>query len=67
MMFNSKPKLNPLKSLIQFILDVARGILMGVAEVLPGISGGTVALIIGIYERIVFSASEAVKGFVLLL
>jgi len=40
---------------------------MGVAEVLPGISGGTVALIIGIYERIVFSASEAVKGFVLML
>ena len=67
MMLNSKPKLNPLKSLIQFIVDVARGILMGVAEVLPGISGGTVALIIGIYERIVFSASEAVKGFVLLL
>ena len=39
---------------------------MGVAEVLPGISGGTVALIIGIYERIVFSASEAVRGFLLL-
>lgn len=40
---------------------------MGVAEVLPGISGGTVALIIGIYERVVLSASRAVKGFLLLL
>jgi putative membrane protein len=47
--------------------DVFRGLLMGVAEVLPGISGGTVALIIGIYERVVFSASQAVKGFLLLL
>lgn len=50
----------------RFLLDVSRGMLMGVAEVLPGISGGTVALIVGIYERIVFSASEAVRGFVLL-
>jgi putative membrane protein len=66
-MSNTKPKKNLFNSLIQMILDVFRGILMGVAEVLPGISGGTVALIIGIYERIVFSASEAVKGFVLLL
>ena len=67
MMLKSKPKLSPLKALVQVVLDVFRGILMGIAEVLPGISGGTVALIIGIYERIVFSASEAVRGFVLLL
>ena len=50
----------------KFLFDVFRGLLMGVAEVLPGISGGTVALIIGIYERVVFSASQAVKGFLLL-
>ena len=26
---------------------------MGIAEVIPGISGGTVALILGIYERLI--------------
>ena len=56
-----------LKRFGKFLFDVVRGLLMGVAEVLPGISGGTVALIIGIYERVVFSASQAVKGFLLLL
>jgi putative membrane protein len=61
----SKPPV--LKRFGQFLFDVFRGLLMGVAEVLPGISGGTVALIIGIYERVVFSASQAVKGFLLLL
>ena len=55
------------KRIGQFFFDIFRGLLMGVAEVLPGISGGTVALIIGIYESVVFSASEAVKGFVLML
>ncbi|MSZ20330.1 MAG: DUF368 domain-containing protein, partial [Actinobacteria bacterium] len=62
----SKAVFSPLKSVLRFFLDTVRGFLMGVAEVLPGISGGTVALIIGIYERIVFSASEAVRGFLLL-
>jgi len=65
---SSSPSKSPvLKRFGQFLFDVFRGLLMGVAEVLPGISGGTVALIIGIYERVVLSASQAVKGFILLL
>lgn len=31
---------------------------MGVAEIIPGISGGTVALILGIYERLIFAISQ---------
>jgi putative membrane protein len=31
---------------------------MGMAEIIPGISGGTVALILGIYERLINSLSE---------
>lgn len=65
-MSKSTPALNPFHKLAQFAFDVFRGLLMGVAEVLPGISGGTVALIIGIYERIVQSASQAVKGMAVL-
>lgn len=37
---------------------VARGSVMGVVEVLPGISGGTVALILGVYERMVGALSK---------
>jgi putative membrane protein len=32
-----------------------RGLAMGVAEVIPGVSGGTIALITGIYERLLLS------------
>ncbi len=32
-----------------------RGLLMGGADVIPGVSGGTVALIVGIYERLIRS------------
>jgi putative membrane protein len=34
---------------------VARGFLMGAADIVPGVSGGTIALIVGIYERLVRS------------
>lgn len=32
---------------------VARGIAMGIADAVPGVSGGTIALITGIYERFI--------------
>jgi putative membrane protein len=37
---------------------VARGVLMGGADIIPGVSGGTVALIVGIYERLVTAISH---------
>lgn len=35
-----------------------RGLFMGTADVMPGVSGGTIALITGIYERLVHSISK---------
>ena len=35
-----------------------RGLLMGLAEIVPGISGGTVALVTGIYSRLVSSLAS---------
>ncbi|MCE7083187.1 DUF368 domain-containing protein [Streptomyces sp. ST2-7A] len=35
-----------------------RGSLIGVAEALPGISGGTIALIVGVYERLIGAAGH---------
>lgn len=37
---------------------------MGIADIIPGISGGTIALITGIYERLVHSISEIDFKFV---
>jgi putative membrane protein len=35
------------------LVHALQGVLMGSADVIPGVSGGTVALILGIYERLV--------------
>jgi putative membrane protein len=39
--------------------NYARGLLMGGSDVIPGVSGGTMALILGIYERLIASISAA--------
>ncbi len=44
--------------LSKHLMQVFRGILMGGADIVPGVSGGTVALILGIYERLVTSISH---------
>ena len=47
---------------MQHIFNLIRGALIGSAELVPGISGGTVALIVGIYERALASADKIIKG-----
>ncbi|RME80634.1 MAG: DUF368 domain-containing protein [Caldilineae bacterium] len=39
----------------EYLGIVARGFAMGSADVVPGVSGGTMAFILGIYEELVFS------------
>jgi putative membrane protein len=60
---------NPKKpiSVIDTLLNFARGSLIGIAELIPGISGGTIALVTGVYQRVIDSAAEAVRGIVLVL
>lgn len=47
---------------MRLVADVVRGGLIGVAEVIPGVSGGTIALIVGVYQSIISSASSVVTG-----
>jgi putative membrane protein len=39
-----------------------QGMLMGAADVIPGVSGGTVALILGIYERLIDSIHQVASA-----
>ncbi|PEN12309.1 hypothetical protein CRI94_14895 [Longibacter salinarum] len=45
-----------IRSLLRFF---ASGLLMGGADIIPGVSGGTMALIVGVYERLVAAVSSA--------
>ena len=59
---NTRKRFNVIETFLNFV----RGSLIGVAELIPGISGGTIALITGVYKRVIDSAAEAVRGIILL-
>ena len=40
------------------VMTVLRGMLMGAADIVPGVSGGTVALLLGIYPRLLTAISH---------
>jgi putative membrane protein len=44
------------------VFHYLHGLLMGSADIVPGISGGTVALIVGIYERLIASVRAAASA-----
>lgn len=44
---------------MEFIKNVIRGITIGIANVVPGVSGGTIMVSLGIYDELL----QAVTGF----
>jgi len=53
--------------LFSHIKDLARGFCLGVANIIPGVSGGTFLLIFGIYERVFTILSEVNQATVVTL
>lgn len=41
--------------MIHYLLNILKGALMGAANVIPGVSGGTMALLTGIFEKLIHS------------
>ena len=48
---------------MNFILDMLKGALIGIANVIPGVSGGTMAVSMGIYNKLIFSVSHLFSQF----
>ncbi len=47
-----------MKKLAKYLLVTVKGICMGAADVIPGVSGGTIAFMTGIYEELVGSINS---------
>ena len=51
------------ETLLKYIITLVKGFLIGIANIIPGVSGGTFALILGIFDRLV----QAIKSLDLTL
>ena len=47
---------------VEPIVNAAKGALIGAANTIPGVSGGTMALIVGVYERLVSAIAALDPG-----
>lgn len=48
---------------MKFIIDMIKGMFVGIANVIPGVSGGTMAVSLGIYDRLLSAISNLLKEF----
>ena len=45
------------------ILLILKGFIFGIANIIPGVSGGTIALTMGVYEDLITSISNILSSF----
>lgn len=48
---------------MSFIKEIARGILIGIANIIPGVSGGTMMVSMGIYDKLIGSITNLFRQF----
>ena len=48
---------------MKWILDILRGMVIGLANVIPGVSGGTMMVSMGIYDKLIWSINHLFKKF----
>jgi putative membrane protein len=48
---------------MNFLVDLIKGIFVGVANVIPGVSGGTMAVSFGIYDKLLSAIASLFKDF----
>ena len=48
---------------MEYIKDIVRGIFIGIANIIPGVSGGTMAVSMGVYDKIIHAVTNIKKEF----
>ena len=48
---------------MNFLIDVLKGAVIGIANIIPGVSGGTMAVTMGIYDKMIGAVNKIFKKF----
>lgn len=48
---------------MNFVIDFIKGCVIGIANIVPGVSGGTLALMLGVYSKMLGAISGILKQF----
>jgi uncharacterized membrane protein len=48
---------------MNFVINIIWGIIIGAAMIIPGVSGGVLAVVIGIYDKLIKALNNIFKDF----
>lgn len=48
---------------MNIIIEIIKGIIIGLANIIPGVSGGTMAVTMGVYDKIILAVNNIRKNF----
>lgn len=48
---------------MNWLMDILRGAAIGIANIIPGVSGGTMAVSMGIYNRLIYAINDLFRNF----
>ena len=48
---------------MKYLIDFIKGMLIGIANIIPGLSGGTMAITVGIYEKLISTIGNFFRKF----
>ena len=48
---------------MKHFLNFIKGMVIGIANIIPGLSGGTMAITVGIYEKLIATIGNFFKNF----
>lgn len=60
---NSMGKKKEMRINMKFLIDLLKGMVVGIANIIPGVSGGTMMVSMGIYEKIIGAINNLFKHF----
>lgn len=44
-------------------MNILKGIAISVSQLIPGVSGGTIAIILGVYDKLLHAVNNIIKDF----
>lgn len=48
---------------MKFFIDILKGMVIGLANIIPGVSGGTMMVSMGIYDTLIYCITHLFKQF----
>ena len=48
---------------MEYLKNIIKGVVIGISMMVPGVSGGTMAIVLGIYDKLVHSVAAIFKDF----